>query len=114
MREQSSIMQSRCACAVDAVCLSLPGFRKVSRLHGPEPWHGSFDGLHLVEIKYIPTKSCVQTTGARGASVASAGIATAAARPTCYLCSVYLILILYSNFNLFRTKPCFSSETFKI
>ena len=25
-------------------------FRKVARLHSSKPWHGSFDGLHLLEI----------------------------------------------------------------
>ena len=54
MREQSSIMQSRCACAVDAVRLGFSSLRKVAHLHGPKPWHESFDGLHLVEIKYTP------------------------------------------------------------
>mgnify|MGYP001485337820 CR=1 FL=1 len=33
MQEQSSVMQCRCACAVDAVRLGLSGFRKVARLH---------------------------------------------------------------------------------
>ena len=68
MREQSSIMQSRCACAVDAVRLSLSGFRKVARLHSSKPWHESFDGLHLLEIKYTPTQSHVQTTGTCGSA----------------------------------------------
>ena len=68
MREQSSILQSRCVCAVDAVRLGLSGFRKLAHLHGPKPCHGSFDGLHLFEIKYTPTKSHVGTTGARGSA----------------------------------------------
>ena len=68
MREQSSILQSRCVCAVDAVRLGLSGFRKLARLHGPKPYHGSFDSLHLFEITYTPTKSHVQTTGARGSA----------------------------------------------
>ena len=50
-------MQSRCACAVDAVRLGLSGFRKVVRLHGSKPWHESTDSLHLLETKYTPTKS---------------------------------------------------------
>ena len=66
MREQSSVIQCHCACAVDAVRLGLSGFRKVARLYGSKPWHESFDGLHLVKIKYTPTKSHVGTTGARG------------------------------------------------
>ena len=68
MREQSSILQSRCVCAVDAVRLGLSGFRKLAHLHGPKPCHGSFDGLHLFEIKYTPTKGHVGTTGARGSA----------------------------------------------
>ena len=68
MREQSSVMQCRCACAVDAVRLGLSSFRKVARLHGSKPYHGSFDGLDLFEIKYTPTKSQVGTTGARGSA----------------------------------------------
>ena len=68
MREQSSVMQSRCACAVDAVLLGLSGFRKVAHLHGAKPWHASFDGLDLLKIKYTPTKSHVQMTGARGSA----------------------------------------------
>ena len=71
MREQSSVMQCRCACAVDAVRLGLSGFRKLARLHGSKPCHESFDGLHLFEITCTPTKSHVGTTGARG----SAGLA---------------------------------------
>ena len=66
MREQSPILQSRCVCAVGAVRLGLSGFRKLAHLHGPKPCHGSFDGLHLFEIKCTPTKSHVQTTGAHG------------------------------------------------
>ena len=54
MQEQPSVMQCRCACAVDAVRLGLSGFRKVARLHGPKPCHESFDGLYLFEIKYTP------------------------------------------------------------
>ena len=73
MQEQSSVMQCGCVCAVDAVRLGLSGFRKLARLHGPKPCHGSFDGLHLFKIKYTPTKSHMRTTGARGsASGASA------------------------------------------
>ena len=66
MREEFSVMQCHCACAVDAVRLGLSGFRKVARLHGSKPWHESFDGVHLIEIKCTPTKSHVETTGARG------------------------------------------------
>ena len=68
MQEQSSVMQCRCACAVDAVRLGLSGFRKLAHLPGPKPCPGSFDGLHLFEIKYTPTKSHVGTTGARGSA----------------------------------------------
>ena len=70
MQEQSSVMQCRCACAVDAVRLGLSGFRKVARLHGSKPCHESFDGLHLFEIKHTValTKSHVGTTGARGSA----------------------------------------------
>ena len=66
MQGQSSVMQCRCTCAVDAVRLGLSGFRKVACLHSSKPCHESFDGLHLFEIKYTPTKSHVGTTGARG------------------------------------------------
>ena len=38
----------------------------------------------------------------------------AAARPMWYLSGMDFILIMYSHFDLFRTKPCFSSETSKI
>ena len=68
MQEQSLVMQCHCVCAVGAVCLSLSGFRKVVHLHSSKPWHESFDGLHLFEIKYTPTKSHVGTTGARGSA----------------------------------------------
>ena len=68
MREQSSVMQCRCAGAVDAVYLGLSGFRKVARLHGSKPCHESFDGLHLFEIKYTPTKSHGGTTGVCGSA----------------------------------------------
>ena len=43
-------------------------FRKLARLHGPKPWHESFAGLYLIEIKCTPTKSHVETTGARGSA----------------------------------------------
>ena len=39
MREQSSVMQCHCACAVDAVRLGLSGFRKVAR--PPKCWRGA-------------------------------------------------------------------------
>ena len=44
MREQPSVMQCRCACAMGAVRLGLSGFRKAARLHGSKPCHESFDG----------------------------------------------------------------------
>ena len=48
--------------------LGSSGFRKLVRPHGPKPWHGGFGGLYLADIKYTPTKSHVETTGARGSA----------------------------------------------
>ena len=61
-------MHSRCACAVVAGASASPALEKLVRPHGPKPQHGGFDGLYLVEIKYTPTKSHVETTGARGSA----------------------------------------------
>ena len=41
-------------------------FRKLACLHSPKPWHESSDSLYLLEIKYTPTKSHMQMTGAHG------------------------------------------------
>ena len=54
MREQSAVMQSCCASAVDVVFLAFSRFRKLACLHGQKPWHESFDGLDLVEVKCTP------------------------------------------------------------
>ena len=72
MQEQSSVMQCRCACAVDAVRLGLSGFRKVARLHGSKPCHESFDGRAPAGKLHHPIKMC----GSRGSSVQCTSHAT--------------------------------------
>ena len=72
MQEQPSVMQCRCACAVDAVRLGLSGFRKVARLHGSKPCHESFDGSTPKSKLHHPIKIC----GSRGSSVQCTSHAT--------------------------------------
>ena len=72
MQEQSSVMQCRCACAVDAVRLGLSGFRKVAHLHGSKPCHESFDGRTPESKLHHPIKMC----GSRGSSVQCTSHAT--------------------------------------